>query len=152
MLENHPPITAKNIQQLSELLVIEHSGTSRLAWSPNSKMLAVGDWANMDWSLPESLRPTEKPTSVWLFAIDSPDFLNKPLRQFEGNQSTICGLAFSPDGSMLVSSATDGTVRFWDIDTGKQVSIVRVPGYNIQNMQFSPDGTHIAAAGSEEEG
>jgi WD40 repeat protein len=38
-----------------------------------------------------------------------------PLRQFEGHQGWIHGLAFTPDGRRLVTASDDGTALVWDI-------------------------------------
>jgi len=38
--------------------------------------------------------------------------------------STITALAFSPDGKTVVSAARDGTIRFWDVETRKQIRVI----------------------------
>ncbi|MGQ9903066.1 MAG: WD40 repeat domain-containing protein [Anaerolineae bacterium] len=36
---------------------------------------------------------------------------------FTGHTDVLRSLAFSPDGSRLVSGSHDGTIRFWDVPT-----------------------------------
>ena len=47
------------------------------------------------------------------------------LREMQGGVGRIRGLAFSPDGSMLMVSATDGFVRIWSVGEGTEIE--RIP-------------------------
>lgn len=47
------------------------------------------------------------------------------LKHLYGHQSGITCLAFAPDGSFLVSCSHDGTLRFWDIETGHNTQILQ---------------------------
>jgi WD40 repeat protein len=59
--------------------------------------------------------------------------------------TTIDSVAFLPDGKTLVSGTGDATVRFWDVATGKQTSVVPTHA-NSGGTRFavSPDGKTIA--------
>ena len=53
------------------------------------------------------------------------------------------GVAFSPDGQRLTSNSwEDGTLRIWDLQTGKEIRTVKGGG---DPMVFSPDGKRLAA-------
>ena len=52
-------------------------------------------------------------------------------------------LAFSPDGTRLVTASRDKMVRVWDIADGRQVAALEHPS-PIGFARFSPDGTRLA--------
>ncbi len=51
-------------------------------------------------------------------------------------------LAFSPDGARIVTGTTVGTLKLWDVRTGAELMVARLPG-ELGPLSFSPDGTHL---------
>jgi WD40 repeat protein len=66
------------------------------------------------------------------------------MRILSGHTKRVNDLAFSPDGTLLVSSANDGTVRLWDTRTGEGDVLIRFHGVN-DPVEFAPDGRHVLA-------
>ncbi|HUG92637.1 MAG TPA: hypothetical protein VML55_17485, partial [Planctomycetaceae bacterium] len=63
------------------------------------------------------------------------------------HRGSLLGLAFSPDGKLLASSARDGTVKLWDFRAARLVRSLSLgpPGGTIRDVAFSPDGNRLAA-------
>ncbi|HUF39251.1 MAG TPA: WD40 repeat domain-containing protein [Anaerolineales bacterium] len=55
-------------------------------------------------------------------------------------------LAFSPDGSLLVTGDSNGGVQIWDVETGERLADLRGHTLAITAIAFSPDGTAIATS------
>ena len=69
------------------------------------------------------------------------------LHSFIGHSGWIYHVAFSPDGQTLASaSSQDGTIRFWDVNTGAHHEITghATHGYC---LSLSPDGQTLASGG-----
>jgi len=70
-----------------------------------------------------------KPRSVWL-----------------GHGARVWSIAFAPDGQTLASASLDGTIRFWDVATGRQVAqFERQP--EARSIAFTPEGQLLVATG-----
>ena len=68
---------------------------------------------------------------------------------FTGFSGLVLNVAFSPDGRVLATASSDGTIKLWEVLTGGLHSIFR--GYSglVLNMAFSPDGRVLASASND---
>jgi WD40 repeat protein len=53
--------------------------------------------------------------------------LEEPLRALKGHTAQVGPMAFSLDGKVLATGADDGTIRFWEPQTGKELARLEVP-------------------------
>ncbi len=143
-----------------------------LAFSPDSTRLAsVGLDRNIRiWSLTEtSLTPDHvifDPLTTPLKISFSPNLsviacgtaeglvilydlsTGNPVRIMPGHHGAVLSLIFSPDGKSLLSAGVDGTVRRWEIPSGKSLD-TRVLDSEVRSIQVSPDGQYVAVAGRQ---
>jgi WD40 repeat protein/serine/threonine protein kinase len=67
-------------------------------------------------------------------------------RSFEGHTDAVRSVSFSPDGSLLLSSSQDNTVRVWDFAAGQMLKTFRGHGGQVQSALFLADGKRILSA------
>src|SRR6185436_8569016 len=72
-----------------------------------------------------------------------------------GHRQSTIGVCFSPDGKMLASGSTDGTVKLWNIALGQEVATLLfnedgLPDVDsrVNGLRFSPDGNTLVAISS----
>ena len=67
-----------------------------------------------------------------------------------GHAGIIGSLAFSPDSRILASASTDGSVRLWEVLTGKERAVLKYhSGDYAPPLAFSPDGRLLASGGRD---
>ncbi|KZP17859.1 WD40 repeat-like protein [Athelia psychrophila] len=72
------------------------------------------------------------------------------LRTFEGHKKSVRAVAYSLDGTHIVSGSSDKTIQIWDAETGEAVG-ESLKGHTgeIMSVAYSPDGTHIVSGSSD---
>lgn len=106
--------------QLRKILS-DNASSSFMAISPDSSILAAALFNKIDlWSLPDG----------------------NLLATLEGHTSQITCLAFTPDGSKLLSTQYDTTIRVWSIPDGESLDDIHTEE-KVKNIAFSPDGSYL---------
>ncbi len=72
---------------------------------------------------------------------------NEMLRGIGPGQNGVMSIAYSPDGSILASGSYDGTIRLWDLRTGRILSTLTGHTFSVRSIAYSPDGRLLASAG-----
>jgi RNA polymerase sigma factor (sigma-70 family) len=117
------------------------SACSRLAFSPDGRVLAAGDWDGGR-------------IHVWDAGT------GREIKAWPAHAGTVTALAFTPDGKRLVSTGEHNAVRLWDAATGGEVrSFIGhgdrpVPGGGevdrVLCAAVSPDGKVLATGSADE--
>jgi eukaryotic-like serine/threonine-protein kinase len=66
------------------------------------------------------------------------------IRTFRGHKRRVDSMAFSPDGSQVVSLDREGVAKVWDVSAEMFVRILKTDDPQIGSLSFSPDGRSLA--------
>jgi len=103
-------------------------GFFSLAWSPDGKRLAWGEYDN--WA-----RVWEADTGRELLKLGHAGWVNQ--------------VAWSPDGKRLATASEAQRVTVWDATTGKETLSLRGHRGGVNSVAWSPDGARLVSAGAD---
>ncbi|MCC5631922.1 AAA family ATPase [Nostoc sphaeroides CHAB 2801] len=104
-------------------------GVLSLAFSPNQKLLAIGDMNS----------------EIRLYQVG--DW--KQLNIFRGHTDWVSAIAFNHDGSILASGSEDQTIKLWNVITGQCLNTLQGHEQGIWSLVFSSDGK-LLVSGSDD--
>ncbi len=104
-------------------------------------------WENFMWDLsaatPSRIRSASGFDSTEIVDLRSKTKTILPAQDKQKLQA----VAFSPDGTRMVTSASDGRARIWDTTTGRRLLTLVGHEQPILTAAYSPDGSRIVTAG-----
>ena len=114
----------------------------RLAYARNVNMAHIAyqnedfDRAKMFLELcPEKLRGWD-----WRYV----DWICEPVFcSLKGHTGAVTSVAFSPDGTRIVTGSNDSTAKMWDAKTGNEILTLKGHTGAVTSVAFSPDGSQI---------
>ena len=115
--------------KLERTLELPQGAVSALAWSPGA-----GKW----------LAAVGAEEAVSLF-----DVAGGARTSLEGHQGPVNAAAFSPEGKLLATGGSDGTVHLWDAATSAPRATLNASDKPVNSIAFSTDGKLLAAAGDD---
>lgn len=109
----------------------EHSNVRALAFSPDSKLLAVGK--------------EDKTATIWDLETQAP-------LAHEVHRDHVWATVFSPDGSQLASGTLGGAIKIWDfklVDEATTLSFAKVHAVQLSLIESKPASADRVKTGSE---
>ncbi len=67
----------------------------------------------------------------------------------EEHKDTVWAVAFSPDGKVLATASRDGTVRLFELATGKTLATLEGHEGDVHTAAFAPEGKTLVTAGED---
>jgi RNA polymerase sigma factor (sigma-70 family) len=113
------------------------SMVTSVCFSPNGKTLATGG----DY--------TDREIYLWALPFGKAIRLVEP-KILEGLRGSAWCVTFSPDGKTLAGSDTEGGVRLWDVETGKEKAALPDNAGHCSLVAFTRDGRLLLGAGRVE--
>jgi WD40 repeat protein len=105
----------------------EKTTINRLVFSNNSQILASADETG----------------------IKVRDLTSGQIRNAFSTGGKVTALRFAPGDRILVSASEDGSVSFWDLQTGVLISELKKHSGAVNAIAFSPDGNLMATGGDD---
>jgi WD40 repeat protein len=71
------------------------------------------------------------------------------LATLRGHNEYVYSIAFSPDGTRIVTASGDRTARIWNAASGRPLQVLRGHEATVFSAYFSPDSRHVVTASSD---
>jgi WD40 repeat protein len=72
----------------------------------------------------------------------------KRVRCYPGHENAVRAAAYLRGSNLVATAGTDGVVRLWDADSGREKGALASPGSELWSMAVSPDGRRLACEAS----
>ena len=102
-------------------------GLTGLAYSPSGDQLAAAGY--------------DKTIYVWKLGTDG----GRLVQSLIADEDSILALVWSPDGKEIITSSSDGSIRFRDAATLNPISVIDHQPDWVETLGLSPDGKWLAA-------
>jgi len=126
----HPPIVLWDLEKNSVI----------------SELRAADDWHMSVAASPDGQRIVSSGLSG---AIKVWNIESKTVEATFIHPGIVTGFAFSSDGLTLATSATDGTARLWNPQTGKKMHVLRGHESAVTGIALTPDGKQVVTCSAD---
>ncbi|MEG4839132.1 nSTAND1 domain-containing NTPase [Microcoleus sp. B9-D4] len=150
-LEHSQPLTVVNFSPNGQTIATGSMDGSINIWTAEGKF-----WQSLSktlghkqvvWSIDYShdgaiaSAGRDKVVKIW-------DASGKFIKNLTGHTDAVYDVNWSPVKNTVVSCSGDGTVRLWDVTTGKEIDSLTNQG-KLLRLDFSPDGSKVAFVGND---
>jgi WD40 repeat protein len=130
-----------DVQGGRDVMRFQHDASVQaVTFSPDGQYALTGGWANADD------KATAGECDLHLWKAET----GEEVRVFKGVTSPATGIAYSPDGKLVLSGSWDGMLHWWDPPTG-QLNGTRAAcgsGRAEVRVAFAADGRHALSSGT----
>ena len=102
-------------------------GLTSIAYSPSGKQIAAAGYNK----------------TIYIWQVDATE--GHLIHSLIADEDSILALAWTPDGKTLITSSSDGSIRFRDAATLDPLGIIAHQPDWVEALSISPDGTRLAA-------
>ena len=71
------------------------------------------------------------------------------LKNLEGHSNSVNSVAYSPDGTKIISGSDDKTIKIWNANTGECLQTLEGHSGSIYSIAYSPDGSRIISGSGD---
>jgi len=114
---------------IQKLLIQTNETINSVSFSPDSSKIVSGGFTN------------QNDFKIRIWDVNSGNELDK--ENIKNHKSVINCVVFSPDGSKIASCAYDGTIKIWDVQSGKLFKELIGHTGSVEKVSFSDDGSKI---------
>ena len=72
------------------------------------------------------------------------------LKTLEGHSYIVNSVAYSPDGTKIISGSCGKTIKIWDANIGQCLKTLEGHSWSVNSVAYSPDGTKIISGSLDE--
>jgi translation initiation factor 3 subunit I len=133
------------------VLRAQKTGKELFSWGHKSGVRAC-QFANgerMFLSVTDSTFSQTPTIFIYNLSDDLEQQSKEPVRAMSGHQGNINEALWGSLNQTIISAGDDGTVRLWDVETGKEVLKVHDHKKAIRSLQFSKDRSMVITASSD---
>lgn len=168
-------VSATNAMTIHEVTAHPEAVQS-LAWSPDGRWIVSGGFRRVRFWSSEGLQPgreitqglrgrvtalTFSPDGSTLVAADGGNgragYLrlwggtdaSGPMRSWKVHADTVFGIAYSRDGSRLVTAGGDQLVKVWDPETRTEVAVLEGHTAQVLGVAFNTNATRVVSGGAD---